>query len=116
MVRSALAIEQARRAARAQIWRDLLQKALIGGSVAFPSACHKDGPLDVSGDRCRTSLPADVVHCIANSLVNALNADLDNVAFFDKADDTASRGLRRDMVDVFALAGGVATTIFERAK
>ena len=38
--------------------------------------------------------------------MNALNANLDDVAFIDKADDTASRGLRRDMTDVFALAGG----------
>jgi hypothetical protein len=39
-----------------------------------------------------------------------------NLAFFDKADDAASRGLRRGMTDVFALAGGVVTTIFDRAK
>lgn len=53
---------------------------------------------------------------VAHSQVNAtlLKADLDDVAFFDKADDTASRGLRIDMIDVFALAGGVAMTIFER--
>jgi hypothetical protein len=57
-------------------------------------------------------------HCIAHSRIDAtlLNANLGDVACFDKADDAASRNLRRDMTDVFALAGGVATTIFERAK
>jgi hypothetical protein len=47
---------------------------------------------------------------------DAPDANLGDVAFFDKADDTASRGLRRDMTDVFASAGGVATTIFEPAR
>lgn len=47
---------------------------------------------------------------------DAPNANLGDVAFFDKADDTVSRGLRRDITDVFASAGGVAMTIFERAK
>lgn len=45
-----------------------------------------------------------------------LNADIDDLTFFEKADSTASRGLSRDMTDVFALAGRVATVIFERAK
>jgi hypothetical protein len=40
----------------------------------------------------------------------------DGVSFFDKVDTTAGRGLRRDMTDVFASAGGVATTIFGPAR
>ena len=44
---------------------------------------------------------------------DAPDANLSDVTFFDKADDTAGRGLKRDMTDIFALAGGVATTIFE---
>jgi hypothetical protein len=39
-----------------------------------------------------------------------------DVALFDKADDTTSRSLRRDMTDVFALASGDARTIFEGEK
>jgi len=59
---------------------------------------------------------SSLLRCIAHSQVNAtlLNAGLDDAAFFDKADDTGIRGLRRD--DVFALAGGVPMTIVERAK
>ncbi len=43
-------------------------------------------------------------------------AGLDDPAFFDKANDSVSRGLGKDITDVSALSGGVATIIVGRAK
>ena len=70
---------------------------------------------DTTPAACCSSL---LQYRIARSQVNAtlLNADLGDVAFFDNADDTASRGLRTDMIDVFALAGAVATNIIKHAR
>ncbi len=73
-----------------------------GGHLSRPRAG------DATPEALLLFVAPSALYCSRPDRCDAPDANLGDVAFFDKADDTASRGLRRYMTDVFASVGGVA--------